>query len=97
MEGDWIGFVSDRLPELWLRTGEHLVLTAVSTTLAIMIGIPLGVLASRSRRLRGPLLGTIGVLQTIPSLAMLALLLALLDRIGALPGPRCARRRAASA
>ncbi len=85
MEESWLAFLTARLPELWLRTGEHLVLTAVSTSLAILIGIPLGILAYRRPGLRGPLLGTIGVLQTIPSLAMLALLLALLNRIGALP------------
>ncbi len=85
MEESWLAFLTARLPELWLRTGEHLVLTAVSTSLAILIGIPVGILAYRRPGLRGPLLGTIGVLQTIPSLAMLALLLALLNRIGALP------------
>jgi osmoprotectant transport system permease protein len=85
MEESWLEFLAERLPELWLRTGEHLMLTAVSTSLAIVIGIPLGILAHRRPGLRGPLLGSIGVLQTVPSLAMLALLLALLNRIGALP------------
>jgi osmoprotectant transport system permease protein len=82
---DWTGFVLERLPELWLRTGEHLVLTTVSTAFAIAAGIPLGILALRARWLRGPLLGAVGILQTIPSLAMLAILLALLRRIGAVP------------
>lgn len=27
----WIPFVSERLPELWVRTGEHLILTGLST------------------------------------------------------------------
>ena len=76
---------AERLPELWLRTGEHLVLTGISTGLAILIGIPLGILAARVAWLRGPLMGGVGVLQTIPSLAMLAILLALLQKIGALP------------
>lgn len=60
-------------------------LTAVSTSMAIVLGIPLGILAHRRPRLRGAVLGAIGVLQTVPSLAMLVLLLALLNRIGALP------------
>lgn len=81
----WIGFVSERLPELWVRTGEHLMLTGVSTGIAILIGIPVGILAARIRWLRGPLTGGVGILQTIPSLAMLALLLALLQKIGAIP------------
>jgi len=85
MEMGWITFVADRLPELWMRTGEHLILTGVSTGIAICIGLPLGILAARTRWLRGPLLGAISILQTVPSLAMLALLLALLQKIGAVP------------
>jgi osmoprotectant transport system permease protein len=71
--------------ELWLRTGQHIMLTGVSTLLAIAIGIPLGILASRRAWAEQPLLAGIGILQTIPSLAMLALLLTLLQQIGALP------------
>lgn len=80
-----IDLVWGRLPELWLRTGEHLMLTGLSTGFAILAGIPLGILASRVARLRGLLLGGVSVLQTVPSLAMLAILLVLLNRIGALP------------
>lgn len=85
METGAIGFVLERLPELWLRTGEHLILTGVSTLAAIIAGIPLGITASRFARLRGTILGAIGILQTVPSLAMLAILLALLNKIGAIP------------
>lgn len=81
----WITFVWQRLPELWLRTGEHLMLTGVSTAMAILIGVPLGVCAARVWWLRSPLTAGVGILQTIPSLAMLAILLALLHRIGAVP------------
>ena len=84
-ELSWIEFISGRLPDLWLRTGEHILLTGVSTSIAITIAIPLGILASRHGWLRGPLLGAAGILQTIPSLAMLAILLAVLGKIGALP------------
>ena len=86
MAGDsWIAFVSERLPELWLRTGEHLMLSGVSTGIAILVGIPLGICAARIWWLRGPLIGGVGILQTIPSLALLAILLALLQKIGAIP------------
>lgn len=78
-------FLSGRWTELSLRVGEHLVLTFVSCGAAIALGIPLGIIASRVSWLRGPLLGAIGILQTIPSLAMLAILLALLQRIGIVP------------
>jgi osmoprotectant transport system permease protein len=78
-------FILARLPELWLRTGEHLMLTGVSSVTAMLMGIPLGILLFRRQWLRKAAMGAIGILQTIPSLAMLAFLLALLHRIGALP------------
>ena len=81
----FIGYISERLPELWLRTGEHLMLTGCSTLAAILIGLPLGILLFRTPRLRNPAMGAIGILQTIPSLAMLVFLLALLQKIGAVP------------
>jgi osmoprotectant transport system permease protein len=82
---DLLTWVWNRVPELWTRTGEHLVLTGISTTIAVLIGIPLGIIASKVRWLRGPLLGVIGIFQTIPSLAMLAILLALIGKIGTVP------------
>jgi len=81
----FIGYISERLPELWLRTGEHLMLTGCSTLAAILIGLPLGILLFRAPWLRNPAMGVIGILQTIPSLAMLVFLLALLQKIGAAP------------
>lgn len=78
-------YVIHRLPELWLRTGEHLMLTGVSTAAAIFIGVPLGMLVFRAAWLRAPTLGAVGMLQTVPSLAMLVFLLALLQKIGVLP------------
>lgn len=80
-----IAYVLQRLPELWLRTGEHLMLTGCSTLAAMFIGIPLGILIYQIKWLRGPIMGFIGILQTIPSLAMLVFLLALLKQIGAMP------------
>ena len=82
---NWFSFAAERLPELWFRTGEHLVLTGISTGLAMVIGIPLGVLAASSSWLRSIVLGTIGIFQTIPSLALLAILLAAIGKIGVVP------------
>jgi osmoprotectant transport system permease protein len=78
-------FIAERLPELWLRTGEHLMLTGCSTGIAILVGVPLGILVYQTSWLRTPVLGTVGILQTIPSLAMLVFLLALVQRIGVIP------------
>ena len=60
-------------------------LAGASTLVAVLIGIPLGIAAFRYRVLRGPLLGIMGILQTVPSLAMLAILLTVLHRIGSIP------------
>jgi len=78
-------FLLEHRAELWLRLGEHLELTAASVGLAVLAGIPLGVLARRRPRLEGVVLGAAGVLQTVPSLAMLSLLLVVLAALPALP------------
>ncbi|MBX2861670.1 MAG: ABC transporter permease subunit [Vampirovibrio sp.] len=82
---DWIAFVSERFPELIQRLNEHLLLTGVSTGLAVVIGLPIGLLAFRYLWLRSTIMGLVGMLQTIPSLAMLVMLLALFQKIGTLP------------
>ena len=56
---------------------RHLELVAVALLVSIAIGLPLGILAARSRRLAPLVLGGSGVLQTIPSLALLAFLVPL--------------------
>ena len=78
-------FVAERSSQLWVKTGEHIVLAGLSTVLAVLIGVPLGILAHRQKRIRGILLAAVGILQTVPSLALLAFLLALLGKIGFIP------------
>lgn len=56
-------------------TLEHLWLVGVAIVIAIVIGVPLGILVSRSAWLRKPVLGGTNVLQTIPSLALFGFLL----------------------
>ena len=72
-------------PDLWKLTREHLVLVAVSLALAVVIGVPLGVLAFKVPGAGQPILAAVGVIQTVPSLALLAFLIAALDRIGTIP------------
>ncbi len=60
---------------LWEKIVEHLWLTGVATVSAIVIGVPLGILITRYASWRGFVLGVAGVMQTIPSVAMLALLM----------------------
>jgi osmoprotectant transport system permease protein len=75
----------ERLPELIQRTYEHLFLTGVSTGIAVIIGISFGVLTFRNSKLSSFLLGIVSILQTIPSLAILVILLVLFQKIGILP------------
>lgn len=58
-------------------TTRHLFLVGVSLGLAILVGLPLGILASRPGIAGQIILGATGVIQTIPSLALLALLVPL--------------------
>jgi osmoprotectant transport system permease protein len=66
------------------RTGEHLFLVAISLAAAIAISIPLGILAFKRPRLAPAIVGAAGVLQTIPSLALLVFMIPVLG-IGAWP------------
>ena len=68
-------FLQQNWPELLALTREHLFLVFVSTGLAIVFGVPLGVLLTRVRRLQTPVLGIANVMQTIPSLALFGLLI----------------------
>jgi osmoprotectant transport system permease protein len=66
-------------------TLAHLRLVGISLLAAALLGIPLGVLAARSRFLAAGVLSTAGLLQTIPSLALLAFLIPLLRQVGVVP------------
>lgn len=63
---------------------RHLALVASSLAASVLLGVPLGILAARRKRLAHVILGATGVLQTVPSLALLALLIPLLG-IGVRP------------
>ena len=71
--------------DLLRLTLEHLLLVCVSLLLSVLAGVPLGVLSQRVPRAGYWVLAAAGVLQTVPSLALLAFLIAALDRIGAVP------------
>jgi osmoprotectant transport system permease protein len=85
---------ADALPagETWVdrlkvRTVEHVTLVAGAVSASVLLGIPLGILAARRPRLGAVLLAITGIVQTIPSLALLALMVPLpyIGGIGARP------------
>ncbi|HKO98846.1 MAG TPA: ABC transporter permease/substrate-binding protein [Pyrinomonadaceae bacterium] len=68
-------FLVANWPELLTLLRQHLSLVLVSTLIAVVIGIPTGVLLTRKESLRGPVLGIANVMQTIPSLALFGFLI----------------------
>jgi osmoprotectant transport system permease protein len=63
---------------------DHLLLVAVSLAGSVLVGLPLGILAARRPRLGQVVLAAVGILQTLPSMALLVLMIPLLG-IGARP------------
>jgi osmoprotectant transport system permease protein len=76
---------TNRAGEFWPAVATHLALAGGSLALAIVIGVPLGVLSLRVGWLRAGTLGVVGLIQTVPSLALLGLLVFPLAALG-LPG-----------
>ncbi len=77
-------FMSGQSDKLFTQTLQHVGLTFISLLLAIAVGLPLGILIARKRKLSGLVLGIAGVLQTIPSIALLGFMIPVLG-IGAKP------------
>lgn len=71
--------------DFWRLTREHLLLVFASLAAGVVVAVPLGVLAARSEAAAQPILAVVGVIQTIPSLALLAFLIPLLGSIGTAP------------
>src|SRR5690349_18919992 len=72
-------------PDFGRLTAQHVALVFVSLAASIVIGIPLGILCARHRATESVILGTTGIVQTIPSLALLAFLIPVTGRIGIVP------------
>jgi osmoprotectant transport system permease protein len=72
---DFGAFLWSQRTRLLSLTGQHLFLTLVAVALAIVVSLPLGILLTRFERLAQPVIGTTGVIQTIPSLALLAFMI----------------------
>ena len=77
--------VAARRAELWQKVLEHFGLTALAMVIAILIGVPTGILIYRHRAAVPLVLSATEVMQTIPSLAMLAFLFAVYGILGATP------------
>src|SRR5258705_1635348 len=72
-------------PDFGRLLAQHLAVVLGSLAAAIAIGVPLGIAAARTRALAQPVLLMAGLVQTIPSLALLAFLIPLTGSIGVWP------------
>lgn len=71
-------FIQQQWGKLQEQTLQHIGLTFISLCIAVLIGLPLGILIVRKKQLSGIVLGIAGVLQTIPSIALLGFMIPLL-------------------
>src|SRR5437867_5528373 len=81
-------FLRSNWSDILAHIAQHVWLVLIATAIAIAIALPLGILITRRKRLREPLLGIANVMQTIPSLALFGFLIPL-PFIGGI-GPRTA-------
>ncbi|WP_428327852.1 ABC transporter permease/substrate-binding protein [Mucilaginibacter sp.] len=77
-------FMRQQSDKLGTQTLQHIGLTFVSLFIAVLIGLPLGIFITRKKQFSGAVLGIAGVLQTVPSIALLGFMIPLLG-IGAKP------------
>lgn len=68
-------YILDNRMELLSLTGEHVLMVLYGLGLALLVGVPLGILAARFEKIAPLILSLINILQLIPSLAMLAILM----------------------
>jgi osmoprotectant transport system permease protein len=72
-------------PDFFTALRDHVLLVSISSVMALLVGVPLGIVAYRRPQFSTWILGAVSILQTIPSLALLTILIAVLDQIGAVP------------
>ncbi|MFP3599122.1 ABC transporter permease/substrate-binding protein [Chryseobacterium sp. SIMBA_029] len=77
-------FIAEQQEKLGTQIIQHLGLTFLSLLLAVVVGLPLGILIARKQKISSSVLGIAGVLQTIPSIALLGFMIPVLG-IGAAP------------
>ncbi len=77
-------YIGDSYPQIITLLIEHVKLTAISVGLAILIGVPLGILIAYASKANKPVLTAANIIQAIPSMALLGFMIPLLG-IGTVP------------
>src|SRR3989440_9405498 len=70
-------FLRSNWSDILAHIAQHVWLVFISTAIAIVIAVPVGIAITRRKKLRGPVLGIANVMQTIPSLALFGFLIPL--------------------
>jgi osmoprotectant transport system permease protein len=84
-EGSFGQYMWDHRSTLWSALVRHILLVAVALLAGIIVAVPLGLWLDYAGRAAEPIIRAVGLLQTIPSLALLALMVPLIV-IGVWPG-----------
>ena len=72
-----INFLLANSGEILSKSMEHLLIAAISLALGILVAVPLGILLNRSKRVAKIVMAIASVLQTVPSFALLSLMIPL--------------------
>lgn len=82
---------ASRADAFWAEARRHVLLAVGSLVVAVLIGLPLGILCHRVEKVRAPVLGMLNIVQTIPSIALFGILIAPLAWVAAnVPGAAAA-------
>lgn len=85
---EFFTYLAQNEGQIFSLTLEHIRLTALSVVIAILVGVPLGILICYAKKLSRPVLGIASVVQAIPSMALLGFAIPFLG-IGTLPAVSC--------
>lgn len=75
---DFIQFIIDRKMEILVALSQHVKITFFAVALAILIGVPIGIIITRNEKVANFIIGFANILQTLPSLALFGIMLPLL-------------------
>lgn len=79
-----VQFLANNSDQLLVKTWEHFYISLIAVLLGVIVAIPLGVALTRVPKIAGFVIGTVGVVQTFPSLAILAFFIPILG-VGKVP------------
>jgi osmoprotectant transport system permease protein len=79
-----INFLNQYGADILSKTGQHIYISAVALALGIIVAVPLGMLLTRAPKISGAVIGLASVMQTIPALALLAIMIPIFG-IGSTP------------